>query len=86
MNPDFYHLDKVRVAPDFISDLTFAEGRVEHRKGKIASRWERLENGDVRLCLTLPDGINEDMDIPNGYFCEKASLVAGEQILYFYKR
>ena len=86
VNPDFYHLDDVTILPDFISDLTFAQGKVVHRKGEIVCRWQRLENGDIRLCLTLPKGVNATMGMPNGYFCEKTDLVEGEQILYFTKQ
>ena len=85
VNPDFYDLDEVHISPDFISDLTFAEGRFNHRKGEIVSRWERLADGEICLKLTLPKGVNATMGTPNGYFCKKTDLVFGEQTLYFEK-
>ena len=85
VNPDFYDLDEVHISPDFISDLTFAEGRFNHRKGEIVSRWERLADGEICLKLTLPKGVNATMGTPNGYFCKKTDLVFGEQALYFEK-
>ena len=85
VNPDFYALDEVTICPNFISDLTFAEGKVGHRNGDIVCRWDRLENGDVQVLVTLPKGVNGTMVAPNGYFCDDTRLVEGEQTLYFHK-
>ena len=85
INPDFYNLDDVTISPDFISGLTFAQGKVEHRKGEISCRWERIEEGKISLFVRLPKAVNATLGMPNGYFCETTKLCAGEQTLTVYK-
>ena len=86
INPDFYNLDDVTIAPDFLSELTFAQGKVEHRKGEILCRWERIEEGKIRLFVRLPKAVNATLGMPNGYFCLETALREGEQTLSIYKR
>ena len=79
INPDFYHPDQVEIAPDFIDDLTFAQGNIEHRKGEIFSRWDRMDENSVKLTVVLPQGVEASLRLPGGYVCDKQTLCAGQQ-------
>jgi hypothetical protein len=86
INPDFYHPDKVEIAPDFIDDLTFAQGKIEHRNGEIFSRWERINGGKIKLSIVIPQGVEGVLRLPIGYVCEKRTLFAGEQEIIVEKK
>lgn len=86
VNPDFFAPDSVFIAPDFLPQLSFAQAEYLHRRGKIVSRWERLESGDVQLLLTLPEGVEARLAAPRGYACENCVLRAGEQKILFQKK
>lgn len=84
VNPDLTRPDYVEIAPNFLEKLTFAEGDLLHRRGKIFTRWERQLNGNVLLSVRLPEGVEGCLRAPKGYTCDGA-LHTGEQRITFYK-
>ena len=79
VNPNFYTLDEVVIAPDFISALDYAEGKFEHRKGEIISRWERNNEGNYIFEISIPEGVNARLCLPSGYNLSEKGLRAGKQ-------
>ena len=84
VNPTCDNVDSVEIAPQFLTDLTFAEGRFTHRKGEIVSRWQR-DGAGLTLRLVLPAGVSASLRLPMGYFTED-TLHAGEQMITVYKK
>ena len=66
INPRADDYNYVEIFPSFISTLTFAEGEFIHEKGKIVSRWERVDGG-IRLRICLPNGIRAKLVLPKNY-------------------
>ena len=66
VNPHADDYNYVEISPNFISALTFAEGEFLHEKGKIISRWERMDGG-IRLRICLPKGIRARLVLPKNY-------------------
>ena len=79
INPTFYHPDRVEIAPDFIDALAFAQGKIEHRKGGIFSRWERTDCGAIKLTIVIPQGVEGILHLPAGYICDSEILCVGRQ-------
>ena len=79
INPTFFAPDSVVIAPDFLPQLSYAQAEYLHRRGRIFSRWERAENGDVTLMLKLPEGVEASLCLPYGYACDTSALRSGEQ-------
>ena len=77
--PDLNDLERIEIAPDFISALTFAEGKFNHRKGEIVSRWERTQDGNIVLYVTIPKGLNATLRLQSGYCCANVQLSTGAQ-------
>ena len=69
INPHADDCNYVEISPNFISALTFAESEFIHEKGKIVSRWERVE-GAIRLRICLPNGIRARLVLPKNYACD----------------
>jgi alpha-L-rhamnosidase len=86
INPDFYHPDRVEIAPDFIDGLTFAQGKVGHRKGEIFSRWERVDGEVIKLIIVIPQGVEGILRLPIGYGCDNEILCAGRQEIIIAKK
>ena len=86
INPDFYYPDRVEIAPNFIDVLAFAQGKIEHRKGEIFSRWERVDGGAINLIIVIPQGVEGVLRLPTGYVCEKQTLCAGRQEILITKK
>ena len=66
INPYANDYNYVEIAPNFVSALTFAESEFIHEKGKIVSRWERVDGG-IRLRICLPSGIRAKLILPKNY-------------------
>ena len=79
INPTFYHPDRVEIAPDFIDALAFAQGKIEHRKGEIFSRWERTDCGAIKLTIVIPQGVEGILHLPADYICDSEILCVGRQ-------
>jgi len=86
INPDFYYPDRVEIAPDFIDGLTFAQGKVAHRKGEIFSRWERVDGEVIKLSIVIPQGVDGILHLPIGYGCDNEILCAGRQEIIITKK
>lgn len=60
------------IRPAFIESLSYAEGWHIAPEGEIRCRWERTDAG-VTLQLTVPDGLNGNIILPQGYVFEDRS-------------
>ncbi len=85
INTDFYHPDRVEIAPDFIDELTFAQGKIEHRKGEIFSRWEK-DGGMVKIIVDIPKGVEGVLRLPTGYDCDNKTICSGRQEIIVTKK
>ena len=45
-----------RIKPYFPANLNWCSGYVDTPQGRITVRWERMENGEIKLDVSLPDG------------------------------
>lgn len=79
VNPEFFEPNRVEITPDFLSALTFAEGRFMHANGEIIVRWERAKEGSVALFVTLPRGVFATLRLPDGFTCACDELTEGTQ-------
>ncbi len=58
--------NKIRIQPEFATNLTFAEGWHEVPAGKIVSRWER-QGEEILLTLTVPEAVTAEATLPAGW-------------------
>lgn len=65
-NPYFDDANRARIAPHFISALSFAEAKYNAPAGEIHVRWERNESG-VLLDVSVPDGVTGSIHMPKGW-------------------
>ena len=66
VNPTGDDANNIVVKPNFVSDLTFAEGSYEAPAGKIYVKWEKKgENVDVTV--RSDEGIKCEVRLPSGY-------------------
>jgi len=56
--------ERVRIAPHAPAGLHEAGAEVETVRGRVASRWRKLEGGRLRLDATIPFGTTADVEIP----------------------
>ena len=66
VNPMGDDPNNIVVKPNFISDLTFAEGSYEAVAGSIFVRWERAGE-DVKVTVKCDKGIKCELRLPDGY-------------------
>ena len=66
VNPIGDDPNNIVVKPNFISDLTFAEGSYEAPGGRIEVRWER-KGENVRIDVKCDEGIKCEVKLPHGY-------------------
>ena len=66
VNPMGDDANNIVVKPNFISDLTFAEGSYEAVAGSIFVRWER-DGEDVKVTVKCDEGIKCELRLPDGY-------------------
>lgn len=48
---------RFRIEPYFLDSLDHAEGEYDTPAGKIAVSWRRGYNSEIRLSITVPEGI-----------------------------
>jgi alpha-L-rhamnosidase len=68
-SPGFSHFV---IRPAVVGDLTFARARYQSIRGEIESRW-RLENGTLRLDVTVPPGTAATVLVPGENAASAAS-------------
>ena len=55
---------KIKFAPYFAEDINSAESIVPTPEGKIKTEWKRDKQGDVKVQLSLPEGVSAEIDLP----------------------
>ncbi len=66
VNPTGDDANNIVIKPNFINDLTFAEGSYEAPAGKIFVRWER-DGENVNISVKCDEGIKCEIRLPSGY-------------------
>lgn len=61
-NPGFRH---IIFTPHFPEGLDWAEATYNSVRGTVASQWERMLNGEIRLTLTVPAGSTATLRLPD---------------------
>lgn len=88
-NPYVDDISYFEISPKFISQLSFAEAEYESKFGTVKSKWIKDENGDVKLTVTVPEGVHGYIKCPEGYTYytrEVLPLVVGENTYDIIKR
>lgn len=83
VNSDLSGADRVDIAPVFPTDMSFAEAYHNSICGRVASRWDKIEDGSIKLCLEYPETARGDVIAPDGYTVNGAGRVkaaSGEYI------
>jgi len=57
--PNFENQDyeKMEIAPYFFKDLTFAEGFVDTKSGKVSVKWKKTQD-NIDLAIEVPNKFN----------------------------
>lgn len=71
-NPNADDISCYEISPSFIGDLTFAKAYHTSVYGKTSVNWERTENGNIKLCVDIPEGIHGKVVLPKGYCFENS--------------
>ena len=66
VNPDFTRFNFVLIAPNFIENLSFAEGWHRLPCGKVAVKWQR-QGEEIALKVEAPPGCEWELRLPKGY-------------------
>lgn len=77
VNPAGNDCREVRVTPNFIARLDFAEGHYDTVGGKVAVRWER-DGSDIALTVECADGVHGEIRLPNGCRFKQSQLSFAE--------
>ncbi|MBE6731312.1 MAG: hypothetical protein E7564_06465 [Ruminococcaceae bacterium] len=86
VNPYRESANDILIKPDFIPQLKFAEGYENIPAGEIYVKWEKLEDGKIKLTVKIPENAKGYIIIGEGYqfsdgMCQKEAK-SGEYILY----
>ena len=77
VNPAGNDCREVRVTPNFIARLDFAEGHYDTVGGRVAVRWER-DGSDIALTVECADGVHGEIRLPNGCRFKQSQLSFAE--------
>lgn len=75
INPEGKGANTVAIAPVFPTDMSFAEAYHNSVEGMITTKWQRRENGEIELSLTLPEALTGEIKAPIGYMVNGTSSV-----------
>lgn len=64
-----------KIAPKIGGGLTFAEGSIKTRFGKISSRWDLVDQNTLNLMVEVPVNTTSYVELPNG---DKHTLGSGK--------
>ena len=77
VNPAGNDCREVRVTPNFIARLDFAEGHYDTVGGRVAVRWER-DGSDIALTVECADRVHGEIRLPNGCRFKQSQLSFAE--------
>lgn len=66
-NPHCDNINYYEIAPNFISELSFARADYVSPAGNIAVKWEKSADSKIILYAQIPSGIEAKAILPNGY-------------------
>lgn len=83
VNSDLSGADRIDIAPVFPTDMTFAEAYHNSVCGRVATRWDVTNDGNITLRLEYPEGARGDVIAPEGYTVngnDRVKAVSGEYV------
>ncbi len=69
VNPYCRNSNEIKIAPDFIDDLTFAKAYHILPAGKVEVEWKR-EGSNILLSVNAPAAVEGEIELPNSYIFE----------------
>lgn len=66
-NPDADDLNRIDITPHIVDGLADAAAHYDSVSGKIKTSWVKIENGNVELKVTVPQGMHGVIKPQNGY-------------------
>ena len=66
VNPKENDANSILIKPNFVSDLTFAEGGYETPAGWVKVKWVR-EDENIRISVKCDEGVKCEVRLPKGY-------------------
>ena len=86
INPDKKGADTVAITPIFPTDMSFAEAYHNSVEGMIKTRWDRREDGEIELSLTIPDAVTGEVKAPEGYTVDGVEVKKAKSGTYIFRR
>lgn len=67
VNPEVESADRIDIRPNFIEKLERASAWHNSAVGRVSSKWERLNDGDIILSVTASDKMRGTVSLPDGW-------------------
>ncbi len=71
LNPDSNDISKVDICPNFIENLTFADGWHHSPMGKIAVQWKK-DGDNAVISIAIPKGMKGRLYLPDGWITDES--------------
>ncbi len=81
INEDLKDIYRVDISPYFVKQLGQAEARHEMPYGTVLSSWQRLNEKQILLYVSLPEGAHGKLLLHDGWTCADAELRGGKKFL-----
>lgn len=73
-NPGAEDVSCYEISPSFITDLSFAKAHYISAFGTTSVKWERTENGNIKLYVDIPKGIHGKVILPRGHYFRNSTV------------
>ena len=70
LNPENNNIRRVDICPNFISDLSFAEGWHESPEGRITVRWDK-SGDEAEIKISVPESMKGRLYLPDGWITQE---------------
>lgn len=77
INEELDDIYRVGVAPCFVKQLEYAEGRHEMPYGTVIADWQRVGDRKILMFVGLPEGAHGKLRLPQGYVAEEDTSLRG---------
>lgn len=81
INEELDDVYRVDISPYFVKQLDQAEARHEMPYGTVVSSWQRLNEREISLFVSLPQGAHGQLKLHDGWKCEDTALCGGKKVL-----
>ena len=81
INEELDDVYRVDISPYFVKQLDQAEARHEMPYGTVVSSWQRLNEREISLFVSLPQGAHGQLKLHDGWKCEDTALCGGKKFL-----